>query len=64
MIEQLFFTFLVVVVFGAGLRVVSSGDLVHCVLWLGIVLIMTAGIFLMLGAPFSRAFSCSSTRVV
>ena len=52
MIEQVVFALLALIVLVAGLRVVSSSDLVHCVLWLGIVLILTAGIFLMLGAPF------------
>jgi len=31
---------------------VSSSDLLRCVLWLGIVLILTAGVFLMLGALY------------
>ncbi len=52
MIEQSIFVVLALIVLVAGLRVVSSTDLVHCVLWLGIVLILTAGLFLMLGAPF------------
>jgi NADH-quinone oxidoreductase subunit J len=51
-IEQLLFAFLALFVLVAGLRAVSSGDLVHCVLWLGIVLVLTAGLFLMLGSPF------------
>jgi NADH-quinone oxidoreductase subunit J len=51
-IEQSLLALFAVITFGCGLRVVSSNDLVHCVLWLGIVLVMTAGIFLLLGAPF------------
>ncbi|MBW2542640.1 MAG: NADH-quinone oxidoreductase subunit J [Deltaproteobacteria bacterium] len=33
-------------------KVVSSRDLVHAVLWLGVVLVLTAGMFLLLSAPF------------
>jgi len=36
----------------AAVKVVASRDLVHAVLWLGVVLVVTAGMFLMLGAPF------------
>jgi NADH-quinone oxidoreductase subunit J len=36
----------------SAVRVVTSRDLVRAVLWLGIVLVLTAGIFLILGAPF------------
>ena len=35
-----------------AVRVVASRDLVHAVLWLGVVLVLTAVMFLMLGAPF------------
>jgi NADH-quinone oxidoreductase subunit J len=52
MIESvLFFTLAGVILLGA-VRVVASRDLVRAVLWLGVVLVVTAVMFLMLGAPF------------
>jgi len=36
----------------AAARVVASRDLVRAVLWLGVVLVVTALVFLVLGAPF------------
>jgi NADH-quinone oxidoreductase subunit J len=47
----LFFVLAGLILLGA-VRVVASRDLVRAVLWLGIVLVLTAGMFLMLGAPF------------
>jgi len=47
----LFFTITALLVLSA-IRVVSTRDLVHAVLWLGVVLVLTAVMFLTLGAPF------------
>jgi NADH:ubiquinone oxidoreductase subunit 6 (subunit J) len=47
----LFFALAALILLGAA-RVVASRDLVHAVLWLGVVLVLTAVMFLMLGAPF------------
>jgi NADH-quinone oxidoreductase subunit J len=47
----LFFVLATLILVGA-VRVVASRDLVRAVLWLGVVLMLTAIMFLMLGAPF------------
>ena len=47
----LFFVLATLILVGA-VRVVASRDLVRAVLWLGVVLVLTAVMFLMLGAPF------------
>jgi NADH:ubiquinone oxidoreductase subunit 6 (subunit J) len=47
----LFYLLALLILFGAA-RVVACRDLVHAVLWLGVVLVLTAGMFLTLGAPF------------
>jgi NADH-quinone oxidoreductase subunit J len=47
----LFFVLASVILVGA-VRVVAARDLVHAVLWLGVVLVLTAVMFLMLDAPF------------
>jgi NADH:ubiquinone oxidoreductase subunit 6 (subunit J) len=47
----LFFAITALLVLSA-IRVVSTRDLVHAVLWLGVVLVLTAIMFLTLGAPF------------
>ncbi len=46
------FLVLAVAILVAATRVVASRDLVRAVLWLGIVLVLTALVFLVLGAPF------------
>lgn len=52
MIESLLFFVLAGLILLGAVRVVASRDLVRAVLWLGIVLVLTAGMFVMLGAPF------------
>jgi NADH-quinone oxidoreductase subunit J len=52
MTEALLFFVLAALILVGAVRVVASRDLVHSVLWLGVVLVLTAGMFLMLGAPF------------
>jgi NADH-quinone oxidoreductase subunit J len=52
MTESLLFFVLAGLILLGAVRVVASRDLVRAVLWLGIVLVLTAGMFLMLGAPF------------
>ena len=47
----IFFILAGLILLGA-VRVVACRDLVHAVLWLGVVLVLTAGMFLILGAPF------------
>jgi len=47
----LFFVLTALLVLSA-IKVVSTRDLVHAVLWLGVVLVLTAIMFLTLGAPF------------
>lgn len=47
----LFFALAALILLGA-VRTVASRDLVRAVLWLGIVLVVTALMFVMLGAPF------------
>ena len=49
--SSIFFV-LAILLLVSAMRVVSSRDLVRAVLWLGIVLVLTAVMFLMLGAPF------------
>jgi NADH-quinone oxidoreductase subunit J len=52
MTEALLFSVLATLILLGALRVVASRDLVRAVLWLGVVLVLTAMMFLMLGAPF------------
>ena len=52
MTESLLFCVLAGLLLLGAVRVVASRDLVHAVLWLGVVLVLTAVMFLMLGAPF------------
>ncbi len=52
MIESVIFFVLAGLILLSAVRVVASRDLVHAVLWLGVVLVLTAGVFVMLGAPF------------
>ncbi|MBW2716058.1 MAG: NADH-quinone oxidoreductase subunit J [Deltaproteobacteria bacterium] len=52
MTESLLFFVLAGLILVGAVRVVASRDLVRAVLWLGIVLVLTAVLFLMLGAPF------------
>ena len=52
MTEALAFFVLAALILLGAVRVVASRDLVRAVLWLGVVLILTAVMFLMLGAPF------------
>ncbi len=52
MTESLLFFVLAGLILVGAVRVVASRDLVRAVLWLGIVLVLTAPMFLMLGAPF------------
>jgi len=52
MIESVIFFVLAGLILLSAVRVVASRDLVHAVLWLGVVLVLTAGVFLMLRAPF------------
>ncbi len=47
----IFFILAGLILLGA-VRVVACRDLVHAVLWLGVVLVLTAGMFVILGAPF------------
>jgi NADH-quinone oxidoreductase subunit J len=51
-IESLLFFVLASVILVGAVRVVTSQDLVRAVLWLGVVLVLTAVMFLMLDAPF------------
>ncbi len=52
MIESLLFIVLAALILLSAVRVVACRDLVHAVLWLAAVLVLTAVMFLMLGAPF------------
>ena len=52
MIESLLFFVLAGVILVGAVRVVTSQDLVRAVLWLGVVLVLTAVMFVMLDAPF------------
>ena len=52
MIESLIFYAVAGSILVGAVRVVASRDLVRAVLWLGVVLVLTAVMFLMLGAPF------------
>lgn len=52
MIATLLFTALAILLLVAATRVVATRDLVRAVLWLGVVLVLTALVFLMLRAPF------------
>jgi NADH-quinone oxidoreductase subunit J len=52
MTESLIFFALAALILLGAVRVVASRDLVHAVLWLAVVLVLTAVMFLMLGAPF------------
>ncbi len=52
MTESLLFLVVIILLLVSAVRVVASRDLVHAVLWLGVVLVLTAGMFLILGAPF------------
>ncbi len=52
MTESLLFFNLAGLILLGAVRVVVGRDLVHAVLWLGVVLVLTAGVFVMLGAPF------------
>jgi len=52
MTEALPFFVLAALILLGAVRVVASRDLVRAVLWLGVVLVLTAVMFLMLGAPF------------
>ena len=52
MIESLIFFVIAAAILLGAVKVVASRDLVHAVLWLGVVLVLTAFMFLILGAPF------------
>jgi NADH-quinone oxidoreductase subunit J len=52
MTESLIFFALAGLILLGAVRVVACRDLVHAVLWLGVVLVLTAGMFLILRAPF------------
>ena len=52
MTESLIFFAIAISLLVGAARVVASRDLVHAVLWLGVVLVLTAVMFLLLGAPF------------
>jgi NADH:ubiquinone oxidoreductase subunit 6 (subunit J) len=52
MTESILFLVVIILLLVGAVRVVASRDLVRAVLWLGIVLVLTAGMFLLLGAPF------------
>ncbi len=52
MIEKVAFGVITACILWSGLRVVTSRDLVHCVLWLGVSLGATAPLFVILQAPF------------
>lgn len=52
MIEQIAFGIVAACVLVAGLQVVTGRNLVHGVLWLGVMLAMTAVLFLLARAPF------------
>lgn len=55
MLEQIGFFVVATALLVAAFRVVTSQNLVHTVLWLGISLALTAVVFLMLHAPFLAA---------
>ena len=55
MFEQVGFTLVAGVLLGSGWRVVRSRNLVHTVLWLGMMLAATAVLFAMLQAPLLAA---------
>ena len=52
MTGSILFFVVVALLLVSAVRVVTSRDLVRAVLWLGIVLVLTAVMFLLLGAPF------------
>lgn len=55
MLDQFGFGLVGLVLLFAGFRVVTTKNLVHTVLWLGITLASTAVLFIMLDAPFLAA---------
>lgn len=55
MMEQLAFALIALTSIGAALAVVLWGNLIHCVLWLALVLLDTAIAFVALEAPFLGA---------
>ncbi len=46
MTESHLFLVVIILLLVGAVRVVASRDLVHAVLWLGVVLVLTAGMFL------------------
>ena len=54
-LEVLAFWAFAVILVGAGLAVVIGKNLFHCVLWLALALVATAGVFLTLNAEFLAA---------
>lgn len=55
MLGQVAFGVVAVSMLACGFRVVTAKNLVHTVLWLGLMLALTAVIYLMLAAPFLAA---------
>jgi NADH-quinone oxidoreductase subunit J len=55
MLEQLGFSVIAGAMLASGFKVATSRNLVHTVLWLGVMLAATAGLFVMLLAPFVAA---------
>jgi NADH-quinone oxidoreductase subunit J len=55
MLERLSFAVVAVAILLPGFKVVTARNLVHTVLWLGVMLAATAALFVMLQAPFIAA---------
>ena len=54
-IETLAFALTAVLMLGSALLVVRAANLVHAVMWLGVMLLSTAGLYVMLSASFLAA---------
>ncbi|HEX7481037.1 MAG TPA: NADH-quinone oxidoreductase subunit J [Polyangiales bacterium] len=55
MLDQVAFAVVALIMLAAAVKVVSSQNLVHTVLWLGVMLAGTSVVFVMLQAPFLAA---------
>lgn len=55
MLERLSFAVVAIAILVPGFKVVTARNLVHTVLWLGVMLAATAALFVMLQAPFIAA---------
>jgi NADH-quinone oxidoreductase subunit J len=55
LIETLAFALVALLMLGSALLVVRAANLVHAVMWLGVMLLSTAGLYVMLAASFLAA---------